>query len=159
MASGKPFMSLIVPFSPQDGWALLSGGRVALVRANPYAIELLDRNGKVTATMKLQNPNIRVSSAELAAISPITLQDSVPKVKPPFVPGQIVVADGDDIWIQTTSPRDADFVSYDIVTVSTSLVRRLLLQPNTRVLRVTNQHIYTARVDEDGFHRLSMYER
>ncbi|HSA57252.1 MAG TPA: hypothetical protein VLE53_16180 [Gemmatimonadaceae bacterium] len=63
-----PTMRLpIVPFAPQDGWAVSTEGRLAIVRAADYHVELLEPDGRVTRGPVIPFDRVPVTEADRIA--------------------------------------------------------------------------------------------
>jgi hypothetical protein len=176
-----------VRLSTADGWALASDGAVAVVRSAPYRVEWRPRQGapvigpvvpvtpiQVTATerqrieaafranaaargpsgVQVGPPGQEVDPAEAAARIPVP----VAEIKGPFDPEGIVVGPGRELWVLRRG-RDGEPPTYDVFDAAARLRFRVPLAPDARLLAVTAQHLYVARVDADGLEHLERWQR
>lgn len=66
-AGGRKFGLPFVAFSPQDGWAATSDGRVVIVRVGDYHVEWIDQRGMVTRGPAIPFTRIPVTRADKVA--------------------------------------------------------------------------------------------
>lgn len=66
-AGGRKFGLPFVAFSPQDGWAATSDGRIAIVRSGDYHVEWIDQLGAITRGPAVPFTRIPVTRADKMA--------------------------------------------------------------------------------------------
>jgi len=121
--------------SPADGWGVAPDGRVAVVRAKPYRVDWVSRDGKTTVgpviaydvlPMTDADRQARVAKArsEPSIGAGVGSDGSHPMVekpalefaatKPPFAAGDVLVSPDAMVWVRRTSPSDAADAIYDV---------------------------------------------
>jgi hypothetical protein len=128
-----------------DAWALFDNGDIIVARMRPFHLELLDASGKW-----IVGPEIKYES--------IKLTDTLSKrhgiaAKPPFFPyllSQPVAAPDGSFWLRRTTAADNGPAEYDVYNQALTLVRHVVLPPNTDLVNVGAKHVYLSHEAPDG---------
>jgi hypothetical protein len=174
------------PFAASDEWGVLPDGRVAVVRAQQYRVDVLGGPSMVRGAV--QNvPSIAVTDADKAEwreqrkrATPVMIsrvegpggartqagappQVSVaepsewPATKGPFVTGTMLVAPNGTTWVQRSRKAGDKVPVYDVFNASGALVDRISLPAEQRVVGFGNGTVYTARRDSDDLQYLQRH--
>jgi hypothetical protein len=84
--------------------------------------------------------------------------------KPPFVAGPngggaVVVTPEGEVWVLRTRPAGDKIPTYDIFDPSGTLIKKVSLNPNSRVAGFGKGTVYVVRTDEDDLQYLQRYAR
>lgn len=170
------------PFPEADQWAVAPDGRVALVYANPYRVDIVAPNGartrgqpirldrvKVTDGHKAQwreqqrnalgiaitNDNGRMSAQTMTNRN-VQDPDEWPEYLPAFLQNALRFAPDGRLWVRRTTPADQP-PTFDVIDGSGRVVERVLLPQKTRLAGFGNGVVYTIRTDEDDLQYLQRY--
>ena len=162
------------PLASNEEAALFNDGWFAIARLEPYRVDWIGPDGRVSNGRPLPFTPIKVSSAEKeawfarreAARDPRmgpppealrreqdALLDQFPEAFPPFSGGLIAAGDG-NVWLR--HPVSMNFLDarYDVVDRSGRLVGVLALAKGERIVSVSKTAVYVAWKDEDDIERL-----
>lgn len=158
------------PFYSSDQWAVDLGGRIGIVSLNPYRVQLIEGDRRVTGPI-VPIEQIRVTEAHrrewYAGIAvntgliadpttgrtavrpgppPIAARAEFPDFLPAFLPDALTFAPDGRLWVQrTTSAGSA--TRYDVFDRSAQLALRVLLPPGSRVVGFGRGHVYVVHKD------------
>ncbi len=82
--------------------------------------------------------------------------------KPPFDgagTGSVVVSPEGEVWVLRTRPAGEKTPTYDVFDRTGALVKKVTLNPNSRVAGFGKGTLYVARTDEDDLQYLARYKR
>ncbi len=82
--------------------------------------------------------------------------------KPPFDgagTGTVVVSPEGEVWVLRTRPAGEKIPTYDVFDRTGALVKKVTLNPNSRVAGFGKATVYVARTDEDDLQYLARYKR
>jgi hypothetical protein len=166
------------PFASDDIWAVLPDGRLAVVHASPYRVDIIDGKQVQPGTAVPYTP-IKVTAADrdafrkaMAASRPITRtfgggggatpalppgasrqtptpDEDFPAVKPPFGAGSVKVSPEGEIWVLRSRAATDNTPTYDIFDRTGHLTARATLNPNSAVVGFGAGTVYVARTDPD----------
>jgi hypothetical protein len=176
----------IVPYVARDLWQVFPNGRVVVVRAADYHSEWIAPNGQrstgpqvpfvpvlVTAVdrehlrkttreayeraMKLGMSMARSSTAQPMPKISFDIDEPAewPRFKPAFA--NIYLAPGDFLWVATSSVGTDDVVTYDVLSTTGTLVKRVRLPKSVVLLGFGRDALYATRKDEDDLRYLQRY--
>ena len=147
-----------MPFA--DGW-------VAVVRADPYRVEWLTRDGLWIRGAPLPFQSIRVDDKEKRAYlersaaavgKDSSPRDSItdwPSTLPPYRSPIVLLAAPDGRLLVPRLPAaDRPETRYDVVNRRGTLDGQLVLSPNERIAGVGASSVYVAVSDDDGIQRI-----
>lgn len=172
------------PLAVGEQAALFPDGWFAIARLDPYRVDWIAPDGRVTRGRSLGLPVIQMSEREKDAYierrnaanaanagrggnaggragTPAALlrdaqdlRNQFPAVFPPFTPAGLIAAG--DGHLLLLKPVSADFLlpRYDIVDRAGRLVGTLTLSKGERVLAVSKKSIYVSWTDDDDIQRL-----
>jgi hypothetical protein len=174
------------PFAVGDEWTVLPDGRVAVVRAREYRVDILGGGAPVRGAVQPYAP-IAVTEADKAEwrearrrSAPVLItreegprgnrtqagappQVSVPEpsewpaTKPAFVGGSVTTSPDGHIWVQRSRKAGDQVPVYDVFDATGRLVRRVALAAETRLLGFGAGTVYTTRRDEDDLQYLQRH--
>ncbi len=184
-SAGGTMLSVETAFSPADGWAVTSDGRVAVVRASPYRVEWYDAAGaRRVAGSVIAVSEVRVTSADRAAIEEADAANrrqmfptggiqlrgqrdtitpsSMPErkyadVKPPFERYGVLMASDGRLWVRRTRPAGSRDEIYDVFDARGERVDRIAFPARSHVVGASGRHVYVSTLDEDDLPHLFRY--
>lgn len=182
-------MMRTLPLAATDTWAALPDGRVAIVRANPYRVDIVSGPGQVQRGAPVNYAPIKVGTAERdlyraqrASQRPVMVSigggggarptpptqgasaipdEEFPAVMPPFTGRDAVqVTPEGEIWVLRTRAAADRTPTYDIFSNTGQLMGKATLKPNSMVVGFGAGVVYVARQDpEDDLRYLEKYAR
>ncbi len=172
-------------FTPQEAWGVAADGSVARVLPSPYRVVWYDPSGKPTpgapvpytpqkvteadkqqvieARKKMRpmmitigGPGGRAASTPNVEMPPPEFEDT----KPPFTgENAVVVAPEGEVWVLRTRPASEMTPQYDVFDRTGKLVRKVTLNPESRVIGFGKGTVYVVRTDEDDLQYLDRFRR
>ena len=180
-------MGVTKRFTPAETWGVAGDGSIVRVFPEPYRVGWLTGKGqtalgpvvpytpmKVTeADKKEVMDNLRRSpgttiliggpggSARTSNVPPPGMQEpEFADTKPPYDgQGAVQVAPEGEVWILRTRPAGDKVPTYDVFDRSGTLVKKVSLNPNSRVVGFGKGAVYVARTDEDDLQYLQRFAR
>jgi hypothetical protein len=171
-------------FTAEEQWGVAADGSVVRVIPAPFQLVWYSPNGKVLAGPVQSYTPIKVTAADRkeviaarkkekpmmvslggngrAAPPPnITLPDpEFEDAKPPFSgPGSVQVTPEGEVWVLRTRPASDRIPSYDIFDRSGRVVRRVTLNPKSRVMSFGPGTVYVIRVDDEDLEYVQRFKR
>ncbi len=176
------------PFAAQDAWAVAPDGRIAVARANPYRLDWVGVDGRITAGTPVSWKPVPVRDADKQAwieamANGLTIraenrngQQSIsfarggtreradasqftwPEGKPAFPAGAVRVTPEGEAWVERYVPAGAPR-QFDVFDARGRLVRSVTLPAGVRLVGFGQGVAYGARVDDDGMEWLAAYTR
>jgi hypothetical protein len=158
----------VLPFPHVDAWTVLSNGRVAVVRQEPYQIAFLEAGSLRPAAPVAFTP-IPVTAAERDAYreehssnrmsatggnqsirAPAASDAEFPPAMPAFVFGSVVASDS-SIWVGRSHRATDRTWQYDVFDATGRRIATAVLPRNSRIAAVQGGMAYIARTDpNDG---------
>lgn len=171
-SSGNVTTSQAIWFSPVDLWAASPDGWVAVVRSTPYRVEWYSPAGKVTVGATVAHVPIKVTDADRGAIREIiagggssraTVQGSgsskpvsAPPVEPmildvkPAFPGHTPrIDERGRVWVERSRTAAGGNYTYDVFDRMGTVVDRVELPNEARLVGFDAKSLYAARKDQD----------
>ncbi len=150
----------IMPFTPEDEWAIAPSGRVAIVRANPYRVDWIESDGSVTRGPALTTPAVPVTDADRKAydVPNSRIQLTYPATKPAFKEGLVIDPD-DNVWVRRETPAGSTVQPWDVFG-ATGAHRGVVSLPSAkRIVAISKTLVFVARRDADDLQWLEAYAR
>lgn len=178
-----------VRFTPTEAWGVAGDGSVARLFPDPYRVGWISGGGKpalgpvvpytptkVTEADKKEvmdaqrrNPGTVImmggpgGGARPGAAPPGGFQAPPPEfaeTKPPYDgQGAVLVAPEAEVWVLRTRPAGDKIPTYDVFDRTGTLVKKVSLNPSSRVVGFGKGVVYVARSDEDDLVYLQRYAR
>ena len=175
------------PFEPQDEWTVLSDGRVAVVRASDYHVDVVsgprqkvsgpavpyekvkvgeaekkawrENQGRGTAIAITRDagPGGARSSATAAPPASIPEPDKWPEVMPAAARNGVFGTPKGEIWVQRNRPANNPNPSFDVFDGQGRFTGKVTLPRGTRLVGFGNGTVYLARSDADDLQYLQRY--
>lgn len=173
-------------FEPQEAWGVAADGSVARVMPAPYRVIWYPATpGAPVAGAEIAWTPLKVTEADkqeviearkrmrpmMVAIgeggrqrppanAPPMPEPEFAETKPPFAGNSavLVTAEG-EVWVQKSQPAGAANPLYEVFDRSGKLVRKVTLNPRSRVVGFGEGTVYVARMDEDDLEYLERYAR
>jgi hypothetical protein len=176
------------PFAAQDAWAVAQDGRIAIARANPYRLDWVGADGRITAgapmswrpvpirdgdkqewiesmanglTVRAENRNGQQS----ISFSRGGMRDAAdpaqftwPEAKPAFPAGAVRVTPEGEAWVERHVAAGAPR-QFDVFDARGRRVRSVTLPAGVRLVGFGQGVAYGARMDDDGMEWLAAYNR
>jgi hypothetical protein len=162
----------ITPFPHLDAWAVLPGGGLALIRRDPFRIDMVSAAGAITRGAPIAHTPValtardrdwhrdrntpgRVSAGMIGGGSGPQRAGSpwedahFPPTLPPFIAGDLVTTPEGEIWIPRSFASADKFRVYEIYDARGTLTGRARLNADSRVVGFGASSVYVARVDRD----------
>lgn len=158
---GKAVVRLLMPFTPQDDWAVAPSGRIALVRALPYRVDWRELDGRITTGEAVRQASVPVTDADRKLREPQgpPFRLEYPATKPPFRRGMVVVDDRDHVYVRREGPAGASQATWDVFDPKGKYLVAMLLSVKKRIVAVTARFVYVVRTDENDLQWLEAYAR
>jgi len=159
-------------FAPADDWGVAPDGRVAFVRAEPYRVQWLELDGRVTNGPVVETLRLRVteedkrevreaigdSSGMVANKSNRTTQARAMKLpemtfaefKPPFELHGVSLSPDGRVWVRRVTPAGKPDVIYDVFDQKGVRVDRVQLPTRHYVVGFGRRALYAVELDDDG---------
>lgn len=174
----------ISPYPHIDAWAPLPDGRIAIVRVDPYRIDIVDHDGTAHTGQPLAYSPIPITAAERAAFREAASGQRVgasmrgggtggpsmpgfdwhdedfPTTMPPFIHDRVLASPDGQIWVGRSQPLSASAVRYDVFDATGRVVAIATLKPHSTIIGFGVRAIYVARQDPaDDMLYLEKYAR
>jgi hypothetical protein len=149
------------PLAAGDAAAMSLDGRVAIARQYPYRVDWIRPGGALIMGPPIENARRRLTTADKAAAMARLAasrgrepddpdsRDDWPEFLPAFLPGALIAAADDRVWIARTPEPEGRLV-LDVVDRSGRRVGRVSVGGNERILAVSRSAVYVVQTDDDG---------
>ena len=164
------------PLSAAEGAALFADGWFAVARVEPYRVDWIAPDGRVSRGLPIPVTPIRVTTAEKEAYfarlaasrapevatpalpEPMrreigALRDRFPAVFPPFTGAPLAGGDG-NLWLRRPVSKHFPNLRYDVVDRRGQRIGTVSLARGERVVAVGRTAVYVAWKDQDDIERL-----
>jgi hypothetical protein len=173
----------ITPFPHLDAWTVLPDGQVAIVRHNPFRIDVVDATGNagrgpvqtfapiaVSATERAAYRR-RVEGARVGALregggsgpqtrAPELPDEAFPSVMPPFIAATVLASPDGEIWVGRSHAAADHTWRYDIFDATGQVLGTATLRTGAVVVGFGAGVVYVARTDAaDDLVYLDRYRR
>ena len=175
-------------WAPAETWDVAGDGRVARVTPSPYRVIWMAAPGRAVAGSVQAYAPIKVTEADkalyrenLKKVKPMTITIGGPgggsragapppnfqaqepefeETMPPFVGrGSVFATPDGEAWVLRTRPASDKIPTYDVFDRSGALVKKVSLNPDSRVVGFGKGTVYVARTDEEDLQYLQRYKR
>jgi hypothetical protein len=173
-------------WTPTETWDVTGDGRVARVVPSPYRVIWMGAAGKATPGPVQAYTPIKVTEADKNLFKenqrknrPMTITIGGPgggragppppnaqqepefeETMPPFAGrGSVVTTPDGEVWVLRTRSASDQTPTYDVFDRTGALVKRVTLNPQSRVVGFGKGTVYVARTDEDDLQYLQRYAR
>lgn len=172
------------PFLARDEWAVLPDGRVLVLRAPEYRVDVAGAGGRTTPGAPIAYERLEVSERHKqqwrdsrknqvaimmtinngerrasAGPPPANLPDPTdwPDLLPPFLENAAFPAPNGTVWLARTREANDETPNYDVIDAAGRVVARYEMPKGTRLVGVGNGVVYAVRNDEDDLQYLQRY--
>lgn len=174
-------------WTPTEAWAVAGDGTIARATPSPYRVVWISGSGKASAGPVQAYSPIKVTEADkelykenLRKNRPTMITiggggGTRPALPPPNGPGQepefeetmppftgqgsvLATPDG-EVWVLRTRPATDKVPTYDVFDKTGALVKKVSLNPSSRVVGFGKGTVYVVRIDEDDLQYLQRYKR
>ncbi|HEV8197941.1 MAG TPA: hypothetical protein VGP87_14945 [Gemmatimonadales bacterium] len=175
-------------WTPAEAWDVAGDGRVARLTPSPYRVIWLDA-GKATPGPVQPYTPIKVTEADKALYkvnlakapriqmtfggpgggtrSSSTPQSGPPQAEPEFsetMPpftgrGAVLATPEGEAWVLRTRSAGDKVPTYDVFDRTGALVKKVMLNPSSRVVGFGKGTVYVARIDDDDLQYLQRYKK
>jgi sugar lactone lactonase YvrE len=148
--------------SPGDGWGVTPDGRVAIVRGQPYRVDWITADGKLTQGTNVAFDPIPMTQADrdahLASTAgkgpsvgmvggggggtPKGPETTFAATKAPFAPDDVVVSADAQVWVRRSRPHGAASVVVDVFDDRGARIDRLELPDGARIVGFGRGAVY-----------------
>ncbi len=170
-------------FAPAEAWAVTGDGRIARVMPAPYRVVWYDGAARVTAGPVQPYTPIKVGEAEKEQVRElrkkqkpvvitfgggggggpppqVTLPDpEFEETMPAFSSNGVLGTPDGEVWVLRSRPASDKIPTYDVFDRSGALVKKVALEPNSRVVGFGKGTVYVAWSDEDDLQHLQRYRK
>jgi len=165
--------------SPADGFGVAPDGRVAIVRGQPYRVEWVGVDGKITRGPDIAYDPVPMTDADRAAqktaagggASAVSsggagspggslsgIERKFAPTKAPFSPADIMVSPSAQVWVMRSRPATATDVIYDVFDGRGQRIDRLVFPLGSRVVGFGPGTVYIRETGGDGAMTLKKYK-
>ena len=166
--------------SPADGFGVAPDGRVAIVRGQPYRVEWVGVDGKITRGPDIAYDPVPMTDADRAAhktpaggggASAVStggsgnaggslsgIERKFAATKAPFSPADIVVSPDAHVWVMRSRAATATDVTYDVFDARGQRIDRLVFPDGSRVVGFGAGAVYIRQTDAGGSVTLKKYK-
>jgi hypothetical protein len=173
-------------FTPSETWDVAGDGRVARVIPSPYHV-VWYAEGKATRgptqaytpikvgaaekdlymENRRKNPPMAISMTVGGGGTRTTTSNAAPNLPepefeetmPPFTAGAVQATPDGEVWVLRTRPASDKVPSYDVFDRTGAIVKKVTLNPNSRVVGFGKGTVYVARSDEDDLQYLQRFAK
>lgn len=174
-------------WSPAESWDVAGDGRVARLRPSPYRVIWFAGGKAVPGPVQPYSP-IKVTQADKDLYvenqkkqPPMQIRiggggggggtgggstnftpppPEFEETMPPFVGrGSVLATPEGEVWVLRTRPASDNVPSYDVFDKTGALVKKVMLNPRSRVVGFGKGTVYVARVDDDDLQWLQRYPK
>jgi hypothetical protein len=172
-------------WTPSETWDVAGDGRVARLFPSPYRVIWLGSGKPVAGPVQPYSP-IKVTQADkdlyaenLKKQKPMIMRigtggggagggggtftpppPEFVETMPPFTGrGSVVATPDGEVWVLRTRPAGDKVPSYDVFDKAGTLVKKVSLNPGSRVVGFGKGTVYVARTDDDDLQWLQRYRR
>lgn len=148
-------------FGANDNWLAARSGRVAIIHAEPYRVEWVERDGRRTLGQPQPYSPIPVTLADKKSLEPNgpPFHRLYAANKSSFVDGSAIVDDVDNIWVQRSGSRRDAQLRWDVFDAKGNLAGFVQIPVNTSVVAVNRTHVYLLRRDGNDEYWLERHTR
>jgi len=157
---------LPLPFTAGDAPVLFSGGQVAVLRVNPFRLEVLLTGGGVAQGPVIDHRPVAVSGADRERVQAEDIANRLPwargvyrfpAVKAPFAQMTAIPGPGGTVWVERHQPFGAPGTLYDAI-ASTGVVGSCRFPAQTRLWGFEDPGTVIAVItDGDGLKRVARF--
>lgn len=150
----------IMPFTPEDEWAVAPSGRLAILRADPYRLEWTELDGRVRRGEIVTHEPVPVTEADRRVREPDgpPYRLTYPTHKPPFRSG-LVIDNEDNVWVRREKAAGTKIQPWDVFGSTGDHRGTVMLPTNNMIVAITRRFVYVSRADEDDLRWLEAYAR
>ncbi len=153
------------PFAVGDEWDVAPDGRVAIVRRNSYRLDQIMPDGRLVRGPPIPVAVLRLTEAdkkEYLASLPNAGRARVasmdwPETRSPFPLRAVIAMPNGETWVHRNQAAGARDTRYDVFGPAGTLIARLILPRDRRIVAVSARWFYVARTDGDGLQYLERY--
>jgi hypothetical protein len=176
-------------WTPQEAWDVAGDGRVARVMPSPYRvvwyaagkptagavqpytpIKVTQAEKDLFLESRRRNPGMMISiggggnrTMSTAGPPPNQPPPEFEETMPPFAGGPggatVVASPDGEVWVARTRPASDKIPTYDVFDKTGALVKKVSLNPNSRVVGFGKGTVYVVRMDEDDLQYLQRYKK
>jgi hypothetical protein len=164
--AGDGAIARVFPEPYRVGW--ISSGKIALGPVVPYTpLKVTEEDKKLVLDAMRRSPPTRIvmggGGGDRPGAPPPAMSMPDPEfaaTKPPFDgQGAVLVAPDGEVWVLRTRPASDKVPSYDVFDRTGTLVKKVSLNPSSRVVGFGRGTVYVVRTDEDDLQYLQRYPR
>lgn len=164
----------MAPFSAPEQAAMFEDGWVALARVEPYRVDWISPDGKVTAGKPIPWPVTKLSEKDLEFLyasrggkAPSTPEQVearrkqldtqlklMPDALPPFATLALIPCEDGTVLIRHNETASQPLTRYDLVDRSGRLRSTIAMEKGEAIIAVSKKWAYVAYVDDDGLNFL-----
>ncbi len=154
-------LSSPVLWQNRTAWVAMFDGSVAIVRPDPYRVDVIGSSGAVTRGPVVQRAPVRVTAAFKDSIrserGPVP-DNMFPETLPPFEGlGDVFASPDNQVWVKRLS-ANGPYPTYDVFDHKGVLAGEARLRPRSRIVGLGVGTVYVAReVGSDGFWVVDKY--
>jgi hypothetical protein len=161
-AGGRPGDELrlwiVQPFAPGDDWAVFPDGRIAVVRWDPFRVEMWRHGAKVAEGPVLRYEPVSLSAAD--KVQPnvaVDVEWEWPEARPPFVPGAAIAGDNGELWSYRDGTANTRlYFALDSLGRPTSTIR---VTARDSIVGLVGGLAFVARRDTHDLYSLRLFRR
>lgn len=148
-------------FAAVDDWVVAPSGKIAIIHAEPYRVDWVSPNGKVTPGKPVTVTRVPVTEADRKEREPDgpPYKRAYAALKSPFVSDIVVVDNEDNVWVARSEAAQYKNRRWDVFGSNGVLRATVLLPRGRKLMAVTAAHLYISYTDADGLQWIERYSR
>ena len=151
----------VMPFAPQDDWAVGPDGSVVVVRVQDFRVEWHRNSQPALLGLPLSVQPVRVSIGDKQDFEPKgpPFELTYPPTKPPFPAGGILVAPEGNVWIELERPAAQPTRSYLVIDRTGRRTETVRVGARRWIVAFGKRTCYVVWSDDEDEHWLEAYRR
>jgi hypothetical protein len=140
-------------WSLRTAWVALADGSVAIVRPEPYRVDVVRPDGTTVRGPEVEYEPVRITAAfreEFRRTEAPMPDDQFPDALPPFEGfDDVIAAPNGEVWVGRMQDWSGSYAVYDVFNARGVRVAQARLRPHSKVVGFGRGSVYVARQTQD----------
>jgi hypothetical protein len=147
VGNANAMTTYFVRYASLDEWVLLSNGRIAVLRGEPYSMTITGGGAAAVRGPRIPYQPVAVADTERV---PKIIADRIPSTKPAFWGVPPIAGPDSDVWVVREMPFGSKTRIYDHFDRSANRTFSLTTESTIRIVGFGKSAMFTVRTDADG---------